>query len=81
VALVVVDDVGDPVEPRPEPGADLLLADQPLPAGRRPARGVEHAVLGEEGHDRVEVVGVERVEQGVERRGRRLGPGHGLASL
>ena len=44
------------------PFPDLRLADESL----GPARRVEDAVLGEEGEDRVDVVGVEGVEQRVE---------------
>jgi hypothetical protein len=45
------------------------------------ARGhVEDAILGEEGHNRVDVVGVERVEEGLEDRGADLRAGHGFVS-
>jgi hypothetical protein len=78
--VVAVLDVRDAVEPRLEALPDLLLADQSVPARRRPARRVEHAVVGEERHDRVDVVGVERVEQCLQWRRPRLCTRHELAS-
>ena len=60
-------DVGDPVEARLDPLANLLLALEP-PASRPRPRHLHDAVLGEEGHDRVDVVGVERVQERFEHR-------------
>jgi hypothetical protein len=43
--------------------ADLLLADEPLPARLSSARPVEDAVLCEELHDRPEIMRIEAVEE------------------
>src|SRR3954463_9348340 len=61
VAIVAVPDVRDPLESGLDSRSNLVLAHQPPPARCRPAGHVKYAVLGEEGHDRVDVVGVERV--------------------
>src|SRR5262249_54485344 len=76
VAIVPVLDVRDAVEARLDPLPDLLLAHEPPAAGSGPARHVQDAVLAEEGHDRVDVVGVERVEEGFEDRGGCVRAGH-----
>src|SRR3954470_23427962 len=62
VTVLAVLDVRDPVESRLKSPSDLLLADQSVSARRWPTRRVEQAVLSEERHDRVEVMGVECVE-------------------
>src|SRR4051812_2110611 len=51
VAVVAVVDIGDAVEARLDPRPDLIATHQPPPSRPGPARHVEHAVLGEEGHD------------------------------
>src|SRR4051812_27493429 len=76
VALVAVLDVRDPVEPRLDPFAHLLLADQAAPSRRGTARHVEHAVLAEERHHLVDVVGVEGVEERLQSWRRHVGAGH-----
>jgi hypothetical protein len=69
VAIVAVVEVRDAVEPRLEPFTDLRQAHHPPPpSGRRTAWHVEDAILAEAGHDRVEIAGVERVEEGLEQR-------------
>jgi hypothetical protein len=65
-------DVRDPVEPRLESLPDLLLADESVAARSRPARRIEDTIVGEQGHDRVDVVGVERVQQRFEQSRRRV---------
>ena len=81
VAVVAVVDVGNAVEPRLDPLPDLLPAHQPPTSRSGPAWHVHDAILGEEGHDRVDVVGVERVEEGLKHRGVGLRAGHGCISL
>src|SRR5207249_20603 len=54
--------VRNPLEPGGEPPPNLLLADEAAPPRVRAAWGVEDAVIGERGHDRVEVVSVESGE-------------------
>src|SRR4051795_10477927 len=62
VAVAFVVDVGDALEARGQPSAHLALADEPPAPRVGAARGLEHAVLGEVGHDRVEVVTVEGLQ-------------------
>ena len=78
MAVVAVVDVGDPVEARLDSSRTCCL---PIRRGprRRPARHVEDTVLGEERHDRVDVVGVERVEERLQRRRRRVRARHGFS--
>jgi hypothetical protein len=55
-------DIGDAFEAGGEPLAHFFPADE-TPAPRiRPARRLEHAVLGEVGHDRIEIMAVEGFE-------------------
>jgi hypothetical protein len=63
VAVVAVVHVGDPGEARAEAVADRLAAGEPRAVRVRAAGRLEHAVVGEEAHDPVEIVAVERVEQ------------------
>ncbi len=60
VAAVAVVDVRNAVEPRLDPCPHLLAAHQPPASRRWPARHVENTILGKEGHDCVDIVGVER---------------------
>jgi hypothetical protein len=53
-------DVGDAFEARGQPAAHLVLADEAAAESVRTARRLEHAVVREGGHDRVDVVVVER---------------------
>ena len=59
VLILLVPDVGDPGESRGEALADLLAADPPGTPRLRPPRPFEDRVVGEMGHDPVEVVLVE----------------------
>ena len=72
MAVVAVVDVGDAGEPRGETLAHLLTSLEPPTPRLGPARQLENAVVGEEAHDRVEVVRVEGVEHLLERRGRHV---------
>src|SRR3954451_6704320 len=51
MAVILVPDVGNPVEPRLDPRPDLVPAGHSTPSRPGSARHVQHAVLGEEGHD------------------------------
>ena len=62
VVVVSVVDVRDAFEACRQPASHLLLADEATTPAIGSARGLEDAVLGEVGHDRVEVVLVERHE-------------------
>ena len=60
-------DVGNPGEAGLEALPDLRFALEPAAPGIRAARHLEHAVLGEELHDRVNVVSIEGGEDAFER--------------
>ena len=66
VALAVVD-IGDPGEAGCQALADGRLAVESSPEWIGAARGLEDGVIGEEGHDCVQVVAVERVGDRLER--------------
>ena len=60
VRVVAIADVRDPGEARRERLADRLLADEPRAPRVAAARSLEHGVVGDVGHDPVEVVLIER---------------------
>lgn len=62
MVVVAVMDVRDPLEAGREAAPDLLLAGKALPPGIGASWGFEDAVLREVGHDRVQVVSVEGVQ-------------------
>jgi hypothetical protein len=62
MVVLHVPDVGDPLEAGGEAAPDFLLADEAAPPGIGPSRGFEDAVLCEVGHDGVQVMSVEGVQ-------------------
>jgi hypothetical protein len=62
MVVVPVMDVGDALETGSETARDFFLPDKPASPDVRASRRVEDAVIGEVGHDRVEIVSVECAE-------------------
>ena len=65
--VVAVMYVGQTGETCRQAVANCRLADVAAAPGLGAARHLEHHVVGQEGHDAVEVVGVERVDQCLQR--------------
>src|SRR5215213_10528538 len=80
MAIIAVVNIGDPIEPGLDARPNLLFADETTPAWGGSAWHVQDAVLGEERHHRVDVVGVERVKKRLQRRRHHLRAGHGFVS-
>jgi hypothetical protein len=62
VLVIAVTDVRDPFEAGSEAAPHLILADEAAPPGIRPSGGFKDAVLCEVGHDGVQVMPVEGVQ-------------------
>jgi hypothetical protein len=69
MTVISVVNVRNSFEPPGQRCADLIFADEPLPPRLRASRKIEGAVLGEEFHNRIEVVSIECVKNSPQRLG------------